>query len=187
MNNKIITSFLILGFFSSTLLYSRIVTDDPPAHKYVGAKICGICHSKKDFGQQLKIWQQSSHAQAYKTLQTEEANKIAKELGFNEKAVELEECLKCHASGYNVDKSLLAKKFKVEDGVQCETCHGAGGDYKRKKIMQNKDKAIEKGLIVPDSIEKFCKTCHNAESPKFKGFNFEEMWKKIEHPIPTKN
>jgi hypothetical protein len=38
------------------------------------------------------------------------------------------------------------------------------------------------GLVIPD--EKTCKTCHNEESPTFAGFEYEEMVKKIAHPIP---
>jgi hypothetical protein len=38
-------------------------------------------------------------------------------------------------------------------------------------------------MIVPD--EKLCKTCHNAESPHFKGFNYAEYSKKIAHPNPA--
>ena len=152
--------------------------------KYVGVKTCGMCHKKESVGQQLKIWQESKHAQAYKTLQTEEADKIAKDKGFKTKAAETPECLKCHVSGYNVDPSLLGKKFKIEDGVQCETCHGPGSEYKSKKVMEDKKLAVEKGLMVFDNIETLCVKCHNEESPVFKGFNFEERWAKIKHNIP---
>lgn len=152
--------------------------------KYVGAKTCGMCHKKESVGQQLKIWQESKHAQAYKTLQTKEADKIAKDMGFKTKAVETPECLKCHVSGYNVDPSLLGNKFKLEDGVQCETCHGPGSEYKSKKVMEDKKLAVEKGLMLYDNIETLCVKCHNEESPAFNGFNFEERWAKIKHNIP---
>lgn len=154
--------------------------------QYVGVKTCGMCHKSEKVGEQLKIWQDSKHAQAYKTLQTDEANKIAKEKGFNTKAAETPECLKCHTSGYNIDASSLGKKFSIEDGVQCETCHGPGSEYKSKKIMQDRKLAVEKGLILYDNPEKLCVKCHNEESPAFKGFNFEEKWAKIKHNIPDK-
>ena len=152
--------------------------------KYVGVKTCGMCHKKEDVGQQLKIWQDSKHSKAYKTLQTEKADKIAKEKGFSTKAVETPECLKCHTSGYNVDASLLGKKFDIKDGVQCETCHGPGSDYKSKKVMKDRTLSIEKGLIMYDNPEELCVKCHNEESPNFKGFNFEERWAEIKHSKP---
>ena len=49
--------------------------------------------------------------------------------------------------GTNVDKALLGEKFKIEDGVQCETCHGAGSNYKSLKVMKNEKDAIANGLI----------------------------------------
>ena len=176
---------IILGLSLSFLglsLYNNSYKGDS---NYVGVKTCGMCHKKADVGQQLIIWQNSKHAQAYKTLQTEEADKIAKDKGFNTIAADTPECLICHTSGYDVDPSLLGSRFKIEDGVQCETCHGPGSEYKSKKVMKDKKLAVENGLMVYDNIEKLCVKCHNEESPVFKGFNFEEQWAKIKHSIPN--
>ena len=145
----IIILVLAVSFFGFSLYKANFFTGS----KYVGVKTCGMCHKKESVGQQLKIWQESKHAQAYKTLQTEEADKIAKDKGFKTKAADTPECLKCHVSGYDVDASLLGSKFKIEDGVQCETCHGPGSDYKSKKVMQDRTLSIEKGLILYDNPE----------------------------------
>lgn len=155
-------------------------------HKYVGTKLCAMCHKSEAAGKQFVIWEGSKHAQAFKTLTTADADKIAKEKGFLTKAAETEACLKCHVTGYNVDASLLTDKFNISDGVQCETCHGPGSEYKTKKIMEDKKLAIENGLKIYDNIEELCVKCHNEESPSFKGFNFKEMWAKIEHSVPKK-
>lgn len=157
------------------------------AHTYVGAETCGMCHKTEKQGSQLSIWKNSAHSKAYETLKTEKANQIAKEKGFKTAAVETPECLKCHATGYNLDASMLGKKFKVEDGVQCETCHGAGSDYKDMKVMKDKELAIKNGLVMHDKIESFCIECHNAESPTFIDMNIQEAWQKIKHDIPKGN
>ena len=175
--NMFIRFFIILISFPIFFISAQ-------EHSYVGTSTCGMCHKSEKQGSQLSIWEGSKHSQAYLSLQKEEADKIAKEKGFTTKAVETPECLKCHASGYNVDASLLGNKFKVEDGVQCETCHGPGSDYKSKKVMENKEEAIKNGLIVYDKIEDFCIGCHNAESPTYVEFNFEESWAKIKHTVP---
>lgn len=160
-------------------------------NKFVGAKKCGMCHKKAKDGEQLKIWKNSPHAKAFETLKSEKADKIAAERGFKTKAAETEECVACHTTGHGVDAKLFAKKFKVEDGVQCEACHGAGSKFKSKKVMKDHGKAVAAGLTdfsAEGSAEKLCKTCHNEKSPTFKekGFDFKKMWEKIKHPIPAK-
>jgi excinuclease UvrABC ATPase subunit len=143
-----------------------------------------MCHKTEKQGKQFSIWKESKHSKAFETLKTELAAKVSKDKGFSIPATENPECLRCHASGYNVEPSLLGKKFKIEDGVQCETCHGPGSEYKDMKVMKDRNLAIQKGLLVFENIENHCITCHNVESPTYIGFNFEEAWEKIKHPVP---
>lgn len=181
---KISSIFKLSIFILIALVYSISAQNS-----FVGVKKCGMCHKKAKDGEQLKIWKKSKHADAFKTLQTEEADKIAAEKGFKTKAAETPECLECHVTGYGVDASLLGKKFKIEDGVQCESCHGPGSAYKKKKIMKDHAKAVAAGLTEfkdDAAIEEHCKTCHNEKSPTFKEFNFKERWAEIKHPIPEK-
>ena len=175
MYTKILVTLISLPFF-----FISAQTE----HGYVGTSTCGMCHKSEKQGSQLSIWQNSKHASAYEALNTAKADEIAKSKGFQTKAIETPECLKCHTSGYNVDAKLIGDKFKITDGVQCETCHGPGADYKSKKVMENRDDAIANGLMVPANIEEFCITCHNAESPTYVEFNFETMWDKIKHQVP---
>jgi len=172
--------YLLLAMFLTPIL----TISAQNTHSYIGTDGCGMCHKTEKQGSQLSIWQNSKHSKAYETLKTEKANQIAKEKGFNTLAVETPECLKCHASGYNVDASLIGKKFKVEDGVQCETCHGAGSDYKDMKVMKDKELSIKNGLVVHDKLDTFCTGCHNSESPTFVDINIEEAWQKIKHSSP---
>jgi hypothetical protein len=157
-------------------------------HKYVGAKACGMCHKKELIGNQLAKWKESPHAKAYKTLEGDEAKKIAKEKGLSTPPNETDECLRCHATAQGLEKSqILRKPLKIQDGVQCESCHGPGSDYRKKKIMSDHDKAVAAGMWEPGKNEKVCTTCHNSESPTWdaaKGFDYAAMKKKIAHPIP---
>ncbi|GAB4299101.1 MAG: hypothetical protein Kow0098_25250 [Ignavibacteriaceae bacterium] len=181
MLNKLsvlIVTFLLVPFLSSLA--------QEKTFSYIGTEACGMCHKSEKQGQQLSIWKNSKHAQAYNTLKTEKADEIAKNAGYETPAAETEACLKCHVSGYNVDPSLLGKKFKIEDGVQCETCHGPGSEYKSMKIMKSREESIANGLIVHENLEDFCTNCHNNESPTFVEFNFAEQWEKIKHPVPEK-
>ncbi|MFZ1291606.1 MAG: multiheme c-type cytochrome [Melioribacteraceae bacterium] len=174
--------FLIIVFSAI-----NVFADDPPMFNYIGTEACGKCHKSEKQGKQLIIWKESIHAGAYKTLLSEDAIKIAKEMGFDKLPHELVECLVCHASGYDVDNERLEVGFKIEDGVQCETCHGAGSEYKTIKIMKDRNLALQKGLNnIFEKTEELCTGCHNPDSPTFSGFEFETMWAKIEHYLPVK-
>lgn len=186
---KTISIFIATIFLSFFLIAftGNPTTSSSGGAKYVGVKKCGMCHKSKT-GNQFGIWKKTLHAKAYKTLLTDKANKIAKKKGLG-KASEAKECLSCHVTGHNDASAVFDKHFKVENGVQCETCHGPGSKYKSKKIMKNRDKAISKGLILfkdEAAIEAKCKTCHNKKSPSFKKFEFKKMWAKIAHPLPKK-
>lgn len=169
---------------------------------YVGVKSCSRCHKKKQQGEQFRIWENSRHAKAYRTLATAKAKEKAGRLGVQGDPRQAEACLVCHATGFGEPPSRLGRKFKLADGVQCESCHGAGANYKKKSVMKKifrergKDRkgasatAEKTGLIIPD--EQTCKTCHAKQTtrggrtfknPSYKQFNFIEDFKKIEHPV----
>jgi hypothetical protein len=158
------------------------------AHKYTGAKKCKTCHGKELIGDQYAEWQKGEHAKAYETLKGEEAIELAKKKGITGPPHEAEECLKCHVTAYGAPASAFAKKpLKATDGVQCESCHGPGKDYQKKKVMSDRKKATAKGMWDPGEDATICTACHNDESPTWdpaKGFDHEEAKKNVSHPIP---
>ncbi|MBI5403929.1 MAG: cytochrome C554 [Ignavibacteriae bacterium] len=182
MRKKALISGLILivaalVIFSTTTVSSK----NAGSFKYVGVSKCVTCHKTEAQGKQQDIWQNSQHSKAFKTLQTEAADKIAKDKGFNTKAAETPQCVKCHVLGKDIVADELAESFNKEDGVQCESCHGPGSEYKAMSIMKDKQKSIENGMNPISDINQLCTGCHNSESPTFKDFKFDEMWGKIKH------
>ncbi|HLB00233.1 MAG TPA: cytochrome c family protein [Bacteroidota bacterium] len=156
-------------------------------NKYVGIMQCKMCHNTEKQGKHFDIWSKSKHAEAYKTLLTKAADSIAAKKGFKTKAVETPECLGCHT--ITADAKLLDKKFDVKDGVQCESCHGPGSEYKNMAVMKDPKKAEAAGLhMFADSAAtaKLCVTCHNEKSPVVKKFDYAKMWPMIEHKTPKK-
>ncbi|MEK6715017.1 MAG: cytochrome c family protein [Candidatus Omnitrophota bacterium] len=151
-------------------------------HKYIGVAKCKMCHSSDTKGNQYKHWYESRHAKAYETLGIDAAKETAQKAGVTGNPQEEPKCLKCHVTAYGVDNSLLGEGFKKEEGVQCESCHGAGGDYMAMSVMKDKQKAIENGLVMP--TKEVCITCHNPESPNYKEFSFGEFYPKVAHPRP---
>ena len=176
---------------------------DASKNEFVGAKACSKCHKKDKEGEQFPIWEKSKHAKAFETLGTPKAKEAAQKIGMSGDPQKSEACLICHTTGADVAGATFDKKFSVEDGVQCEACHGAGDEYKSKKIMKQiadergpdrkgtSATAKETGLIFPD--ENSCKTCHTQErtvggktfkNPSFKEFDFKKRWEEIKHPKP---
>jgi len=157
--------------------------------KYVGVKDCGRCHKKELVGDQLGKWKEFAHAKAMETLRGEEAKKIAADRGLSKPPHEADECVRCHATAHGLEKSQIHKKpLSVSDGVQCESCHGPGSEYRGKAVhATSREKGIAAGMWEPGKDEKICTGCHNSDSPTFdtaKGFDFEARKKEIEHPIP---
>jgi hypothetical protein len=153
---------------------------------YVGVDKCKMCHKSAAQGEQYGIWLKSPHAKAYEALAGDQAKAIAKERGIKDPQA-ASECLKCHVTAHGVDAKYLGDKYKITDGVGCESCHGPGGDYNKfstmKAIASGETEPASVGLILPD--EKLCVKCHNKESPTFKEFDFAKMYAKIAHPIPA--
>jgi hypothetical protein len=174
---------------------------EPDASLYIGTKACSMCHKKDEVGNQLAKWQAGPHAKALESLGTPEAKAMGAKVGVDDPQ-KSGKCLRCHATAYNFTETLQVKaeegetpKITVEDGVTCESCHGPGKNYKSKTVMQDRNKAIEGGMIYPAT--KSCALCHNDQSPSWKvdryttkdgkkvGFDPEQAYEKIKHPKPA--
>jgi len=157
--------------------------------QYVGAKACKTCHKKDLIGNQWGAWQKMKHSKAFETLKGEKALEIAKKKGLVEPPYEAGECPKCHMTAYGEPAAKFAKKpLNPKDGVQCESCHGPGSLYKKKKTMADHAKSVAAGMWEPGKDEKICTRCHNEESPTWDaaaGFDFEKRKEEIAHPIPA--
>lgn len=102
---------------------------DSPRH--LGAATCAsaLCHSAPrpfaDAGirqNEYLVWHRKDrHAGAWRTLQSERSQRIAAALG-SEAATERDDCLACHAAP--ITEQPMGPRYRVEDGVDCETCHG---------------------------------------------------------------
>jgi len=132
-------------------------------HAFVGAKKCKICHKKSGI---FESWEASAHATAWDNLTDEEkAN---------------EDLKKYYTTGTDAKGKLLT-------GVQCESCHGAGADYKKKKIMEDHEASLAAGLVIP--TEETCFSCHNEKAPAklaavAKDFDLEKLKATGVHIIP---
>ncbi len=174
MKRTILTIALALVAISA----ATVAFADP---EIIGVPKCKMCHKAKT-GDQFKIWSESAHAGAFETLKNEQSAAIAAEKGLGN-AWEAPECLKCHTTQNFLGAAINAKaKYDLAEGVGCEACHGAGSDYKSKKIMKDREAALAAGMKLDG--ESNCVMCHNEESPTFEGFDFAARWEEIKHPVP---
>ena len=183
MSNKksiIMKSKKLFTFFLGILVAGSFALAQNYA--YVGSAKCKMCHNRPTTGAQYKVWSESPHAKALEVLKGEKAMQYAKDHGIADPSKEAQ-CLKCHATAATVPANLNGG-IKMEEGVSCESCHGAGKGYMNMAVMKSREKSIAKGLVIP--TEETCKKCHNKENPFYKEFNFAEASKKIAHPNPAK-
>lgn len=156
-------------------------------HQFIGAAKCKMCHNTEKQGKIFDKWLASKHAGAFNTLASEASKKIAAEKGIAD-AQKADACLKCHVTGHGAAAEQLGAKYLASEGVTCESCHGAGGDYWKNEVMKAVAAGTTKGAdvgLVSKPDEKACTGCHNAESPTFKAFVYKDMWAKIEHKVPA--
>ncbi|MFO1487670.1 MAG: multiheme c-type cytochrome [Verrucomicrobiota bacterium] len=132
-----------------------------PTPQYAGATACAECHAGIQ-STELK----TGHAVAYDAINN---------LGQGKNA----SCLPCHTVGYN-----LTTGFKVVNnvvttthlkGVQCESCHGPGGNH-----AANPDDPITRPRI--EIAAEVCGGCHSGpKNPTF------DEWKTTGHAIVSED
>jgi len=163
----------------------------PAANKYIGAAKCKMCHSGKEIGEQYQHWAEGPHAKAWATLATDEAKKFGSERDVADPQ-KSDECIQCHMTGFGVADEELAKGFKKDLGVQCESCHGPGEAHMKARFKaaatakKGEHVEVPAGEIVSMPPASTCLGCHNKKSPSFKGFCYPTMTKKISHLDPLK-
>lgn len=167
-----------------SLTFAQSAAPSDGAHKYIGVNKCKMCHSTEKIGDQYKIWEASKHAHAYADLASDTAKAVAKARGIDDPQ-KSPKCLKCHETGYGEPASMFEASFDPTQGVQCESCHGAGADYWKMNVMKGIHAktiaAVSVGLTLP--TEEVCVKCHNQESPFYHGFDFKTYSAKIAHPL----
>ena len=120
---------------------------------------------------QYKAWKKTSMATSFENLKPGIKAEEKKKAGIDpdKDYTADKDCLRCHTTGYGKPGGFtsLAETPKLIN-VQCEGCHGPGGDFT--KIMK-KDKKFKladvkaAGLVVPNESENNCMECHGGDSP----------------------
>ena len=137
-----ICSLLLALFFLFFAAFSG-VADAETLGDFLGVTSCVGCHSDIIDG-----WKTTPHANAFKSLRTQGAEKQSNP-----------GCFKCHVVGYDLDGGYIDMDLTPElTGVQCESCHGQG----RAHVESDGDPS----LIIGTLGEKSCRACHTKGQDK---------------------
>ncbi len=139
-------------------------------------------------GHQQCRWMLSKHARAYAVLAKPESKEIARLSGIPQEPQQSAVCLGCHATGAQAEDWEKDETFHVEDGVQCEKCHGPGSEYMDEEVMTNAKAAESAGLRMPTAED--CMGCHQVKGSHVAvlqqpQWDVDEAMKQIEHPTPS--
>lgn len=135
---------------------------------YVGSGSCASsnCHGgtspKKD---EFTIWStQDKHAKAYGVLFNKPSQVMAKVLKLESSPSGSETCLKCHATAVPVTQRGL--KFDINDGVGCESCHGAAGRWLEPHTRKDwaHEQSVKLGMYDNRSLVKRAENCLRCHS-----------------------
>jgi Cytochrome c554 and c-prime len=134
-----------------------------PSHALVGAGGCesSNCHGgatalpvsqSRILGNEYKTWSvEDKHSRAYKKLTEERAKRMAELLKITDPTTN-KRCTVCHVVG-SPEKSL-------SDGVACEACHGAAGDWLGTHIQANSHAdSVKRGMMDTKNIQVRAETC----------------------------
>ena len=115
------------------------------------------------------IWhREDKHAKAYTVLFNDASKRMARNLGI--KAAHTDKlCLDCHADNIPVENR--GKRFQIDDGVGCETCHGGGERYLGPHVSGTRTHAenVKLGLYPaeePEARANLCLSCHLGTKDK---------------------
>lgn len=175
---------LLLGASGVTRAASYASVREPV---FIGSQACGHCHDGPAMGHQFSKWRLTAHAKAYAALSLPEAKEITKLSGITEEPHRAQMCLGCHATASEEEDWRHGEEFHLEDGLQCEACHGPGSEYATEEIMRDKERAMANGLRRLSRDE--CLICHRAKGShdavlKKAPFQPTEAWKLIAHSRP---
>jgi YVTN family beta-propeller protein len=177
---------LLIPAAAATLLWVH-AAEEKREPVYVGARVCAQCHHAQAGGDQYSRWLMSRHSQAFAVLAKPEAKEIARLSGIPVEPQESPMCLGCHATGADAEPWEKDPTFYVQDGVQCEKCHGPGSEYSDAKVMMDRQAAMMAGLKMPSKAD--CMSCHNVKGSHVAVHNkpkpdMDEAWKTVAHPTP---
>ncbi len=143
--------------------------ESPNRRELIGTTSCAAsaCHGRGALGEPLSealTWRSlDPHARAYDSLLTPRSQAMARQLWDEKtKAHDAPLCLKCHV---HPDYDHARPNFRKQDGVGCESCHGAAQDWLKPHYRAGWNQANKVSLGFADTKSlsgraEICAKCH---------------------------
>lgn len=168
--------FILTPVFFTTLLSAEVETESSDRYEGVAGCASSNCHGNvktktaSSVNQnEYQIWfNHDAHSKAYKALLGADSKKIANHLGIL-KPEEDKLCLSCHAT--YIEEGNRGERFRLEDGVGCESCHGPSENYLKNHTLKGRSHAdnISDGMTDLYDLNqraKLCLDCHVGTKDK---------------------
>jgi len=137
--------------------------------EYVGAEGCK-CHRAE-----FLDWDRSKHARAFDLLSPGKRKYAKKKAGLDPERdySKSPKCLKCHVVGFGEPGGFLDMASTPSmAGVGCESCHGAGGNYRiihgKRPLAFTKEEVKAAGQIYSSEDASVCTKCHGHKDSPFR-------------------
>jgi YVTN family beta-propeller protein len=122
---------------------------------YVGQAICLECHRSTP-GAPCTLESIPKHDRTFNLLASEHAGSVAALSGISDRPTESLVCLYCHATAADEGPRWAAGSFSIEDGVQCEACHGAGSLH----VDAARSNGADPRSLIGSGDRDDCESCH---------------------------
>jgi hypothetical protein len=165
---------------AAVAVFATMVGSASAETAFEGRKKCSNCHKSE-----ADSWIKTAHAKAVDSLKADRnkeknAAMVKAKLDPKKDYTKDKDCIGCHVTGFGSEGGYeITEPDKFLVGVGCESCHGAGPDYR--KVHRKAGEAFEKSKKVTpreslveagqefEFIEK-CNACHlNYEGSPWKG------------------
>lgn len=167
---------LLLSMSAAILWWAATPAQAADHATYESTRVCSKCHDL-----QGESWETTGHAKAFDLLKPQvraEAKAKAK-LDPAKDYTKDANCLGCHTTGYGepggYDPAMPPGQAKALASVGCESCHGAGSEFKKehgdaeekfKKEGASTDRKVLVAAKQNFDYEKACAQCHGTATRK---------------------
>jgi len=158
------------------------VAPDRNGATYAGADAatCVQCHEKS-----WKIWKESRHARAWKTLEDQDLpEKPGDTKGHLKNAIWDPDCVRCHTTGFGEKTGYRGHDHEKAEAplvnVTCEACHGPSGDHAERAARG--DPGYPGGTIARvkgGAAWSLCYRCHDPDNST--SFDLAKYWVGYSH------